>query len=175
MRGSSIYGWWDGFVDRHSAIVSHVCCVGSQPLLCDVLPPINVTETSHTFELLSGLEHGQQLCVSVRAVNQAGLSSMLRSSDCVRTDGTPPDVVHVGAGLDMYKHMRTQACTSEVTYYSLLTTHYSLLTTHYSLLTTHYSYYSLLTTHYSLLTTHYLLLTTSYSLPHHHYILLTTS
>ena len=104
-------GWDDAEVPNG---VTYGVCVGSSPLLCDVVPmEHNLTDlTELTLAIGRDTEHGETLCVSVEATNANGLRSGRASSPCVRVDATPPNITHVGVGVDPDSHQPSQTSTS---------------------------------------------------------------
>lgn len=104
LAGSTLKAWWGDFYDLQSPIAHYEVCAGSAPELCDIVPPqvvgatnrtlaamnrtSNMSSVSHEFQLPSTPDHDQKLCVGVQAVNEAGLRSVMESTDCVRVDKT---------------------------------------------------------------------------------------
>lgn len=79
---------WNGFWDRESGIRIFYVCVGTKPGRCNSK---NITDvrntTSYTFQDLP-LVQGEMYFVSVAAVNGAGLTSDVRTSDGIVIDKT---------------------------------------------------------------------------------------
>ena len=100
--------WWTGFLDAESGVASYEACLGSSVGSCDLERMLSVGNASATeFGLTNLSTHRQRFCVSVRAINHAGLTSSTYSSDCVRVDATPPLVLTVATGLDPSAHVAT--------------------------------------------------------------------
>ena len=106
---------WTVFSDYESGVAEYEYCVGSRYRLCDLLPfePIG-NSTSVQVELGNSTRHGDERCVSVRAINGVGLTSAMVSSDCVTTDATPPSIRSVSFGLDAAAHLESQQSTELV-------------------------------------------------------------
>ena len=104
---------WTGFRDSESGIVGYAYCVGRNPLSCDLSPmepvpseAINGSSGEVINHTLSSLpEHSDTLCVSVEAINGAGLRSGRVTSNCILIDATPPNTSTPVIGQDMYSHM----------------------------------------------------------------------
>ena len=111
---SCVRATWVGFDDGEVPVgVTYSVCVGSSPFECDVIPmEHNLTDqTSLTLHLGRETVHNETLCVSVEATNANGLRSGRASSPCVRVDATPPNITHVGVGVDPDSHQPSQTST----------------------------------------------------------------
>ena len=103
-----IAAWWEGFEEAETAISHFEYCVGTTPLACDILPMERRAggKASETMiPLDANTTHGDRRCVSVEAVNTAGLRSERVSSDCIVTDLTPPVTTIVRVGRNPHTHM----------------------------------------------------------------------
>ena len=104
----AVRAWWTGFLDAESGVMSFEACLGSSVGSCDLERMLSVGHDSAIEFGLSYLStHRQRFCVTVRAINHAGLTSSTYSSDCVRVDATPPLVLTVATGLDPSAHVAT--------------------------------------------------------------------
>ena len=104
----AVRAWWTGFLDAESSVVSYEACLGSSVGSCDLERMLSVGyDSAIEFGLTNLSTHRQRFCVSVRAINHAGLTSSTYSSDCVRVDATPPLVLSVATGLDPSAYVAT--------------------------------------------------------------------
>ena len=84
-----IHGTWSA-ADPESGIFSYEYCIGTEPGLSDIAPWLNVgSATQHTRIGLS-LSDKQTYYISVRAINGAGLTGPVASSDGIIVDATAP-------------------------------------------------------------------------------------
>lgn len=79
---------WNGFWDKESGIRASYVCVGTQPGGCNSKNFTDVrNSTTYTFRDLP-LKQGETYFVSVKAVNRAGLTSDVKTSDGIVVDKT---------------------------------------------------------------------------------------
>jgi predicted RNA-binding protein with TRAM domain len=85
---SSVLARWKGFSDKESGISEYHICIGLEPGLCDVQESVSVGKSSqHTWYNLS-LVNTEEYFVSIRSVNNAGLSTGYVTSDPFSVDTT---------------------------------------------------------------------------------------
>jgi hypothetical protein len=85
---SSLLAYWKGFSDKESGILEYHICIGLEPGLCDVQESVSVGKSSqHTWYNLS-LVNTEEYFVSIRSVNNAGLSTGYVTSDPFSVDTT---------------------------------------------------------------------------------------
>lgn len=94
---SIVRGSWENFQEPHTGIKQYYYAVGS----CNITENYHVTENdfiatsppqSKSFILHNvTLVNGQRYCIKVKAINAAGVQSIVTSSDGFIVDATPPD------------------------------------------------------------------------------------
>ena len=99
---------WHGFEDWESGLIGYDVCVGSAPLLCDVVPAERVSNGTNSINVTlpnGPAEHGSSLCFSVEALNGVGGRSDRISSTCILIDNTPPVLLkgpNIGSDADIH-------------------------------------------------------------------------
>ena len=85
---SAILARWHGFIDRETGVRGYSVCVGTAPSLCDVTNLVSVGKTSsYTWYNLS-LIHNEEYFVSIRSINNAGISTNFTTSKPITVDTT---------------------------------------------------------------------------------------
>ena len=85
---SSLLARWKGFSDKESGISEYLICLGMEPGSCDVTEPVSVGKSSqHTWYNLS-LVSTEEYFVSIKSVNNAGISTGYVTSDPFAVDTT---------------------------------------------------------------------------------------
>ena len=85
---SSISASWKGFSDKESGISNYLVCIGKGPGLCDAKESVSVGKRSHFTWYNLSLASTDEYCVSVRSINNAGLSTDYVASDPFTVDKT---------------------------------------------------------------------------------------
>ncbi len=85
---SAILASWHGFVDLESGVFDYSVCIGTEPAMCDVTELVSVgNASSYTWYNLS-LVHDDEYFVSIKSVNNAGLSTNFTASQPIAVDTT---------------------------------------------------------------------------------------
>ena len=92
---SAILARWRGFIDLETGIHGYSVCVGTAPSLCDVTNLVTVGNTSsYTWYNLS-LIHNEEYFVSIKCINNAGVSTNFTASQPIAVDITgEPGSIH---------------------------------------------------------------------------------
>ncbi|CAC5378371.1 unnamed protein product [Mytilus coruscus] len=86
---SSLHATWIGFKDPQSGIDHFEVCIGTRPLLCDIMNRWNVSLSSAFVKSQLELRNDVPMFVTVRACNKVKLC-VERSSPSFEIDNTPP-------------------------------------------------------------------------------------
>ncbi|VDI12754.1 Hypothetical predicted protein [Mytilus galloprovincialis] len=89
---SSLHATWIGFEDPHSGIDHFEVCIGTQPLLCDIMKHWNVSLSSSFLKTQLGLKDDVPMFVTITACNKVELC-VERSSQSFMIDDTPPVLI----------------------------------------------------------------------------------
>ncbi|CAC5398098.1 unnamed protein product [Mytilus coruscus] len=89
---SSLHATWIGFEDPQSGIDHFEVCIGTQPLICDIMKHWNVSLSSSFVKTQLGLKDDVPMFVTVRACNKVELC-VKRSSQSFVIDDTPPVLI----------------------------------------------------------------------------------
>ncbi|CAC5398105.1 unnamed protein product [Mytilus coruscus] len=89
---SSLHATWIGFEDPQSGIDHFEVCIGTQPLICDIMKHWNVSLSSSFVKTQLGLKDDVPMFVTVRACNKVELC-VERSSQSFIIDDTPPVLI----------------------------------------------------------------------------------
>ena len=85
-----IYANWDKFRDDESDVASYTWCAGTRKGICDVVKETDIEDrTSLSHQILPPLPERIKIFITVRAMNNAGISSV-SFSDGFQVDSTPP-------------------------------------------------------------------------------------
>ena len=85
---SAILARWHSFIDLETGIHGYSVCVGTAPSLCDVTNLVTVRNTSsYTWYNLS-LIHNEEYFVSIKCINNAGISTNFTASQPIAVDIT---------------------------------------------------------------------------------------
>ncbi|VDI52034.1 Hypothetical predicted protein, partial [Mytilus galloprovincialis] len=90
---SSLHATWIGFEDPQSGIDHFEVCIGTTPLLCDIMDRWNVSLSSSFVKTHLELKNDVPMFVTVRACNKLRLC-VNRSSQSFIIDDTPPVLIN---------------------------------------------------------------------------------
>ena len=93
---SAILAHWNGFIDRESGVSGYSVCVGSKPMLCDVTELVSVWKTSSYVWYNLSLVHDEDYFVSIKSINNAGVSTNFTASQPIAVDRTGTRYYHSG-------------------------------------------------------------------------------
>ncbi|XP_028399178.1 uncharacterized protein LOC114522645 isoform X2 [Dendronephthya gigantea] len=111
---SAILARWHGFIDIETGIRSYSVCVGTEPSLCDVTNLVTVGNTSsYTWYNLS-LIHNEEYFVSIKSINNAGISTNFTTSQPITVDTTAPPLSNVVDGFEETKDIDYQRSRTRV-------------------------------------------------------------
>ncbi|XP_028399029.1 uncharacterized protein LOC114522522 [Dendronephthya gigantea] len=97
---SAILAQWHGFIDLETGVRGFSVCIGTAPSLCDVTNLVTVGNTSsYTWYNLS-LIHNEEYFVSIKSINNAGVSTNFTVSQPISADTTEPSLSNVIDGLE---------------------------------------------------------------------------